>query len=179
MSILARSEVVLRLRHAGDVEELREAVQAAMQQGAQAMEGFADRWTSARREELHGALQWQKHGTEAIMRALVREDYVRAPGTNEDALVAALVRAWQAAPGYTRADLCNAITRAAHAEEWATPWTQEALEEQGGGLLYQRVTWQRIGDAAADVYEQGLQAATQALAQPTRGRMAGRTLEVD
>lgn len=147
--ILGRAETKLSVRHAGNAGELRAAVEAAFAESARAMQGFATRWSAAREEEVLGEAQWNKYGTEAIFRRLVDADLVRAPGVKPDELVPRLVTAWQAEPGYTRADLVNAITRAAHTETWASPWVTETLEEQAGELLHQRVYWNQVLDTAA------------------------------
>jgi hypothetical protein len=48
-------------------------------------------------------------------------------------------RAWDVEPGYSKAAIVNAVTRAAHTEEWRSWTTSEDLERAAGELLYARV----------------------------------------
>jgi len=50
-----------------------------------------------------------------------------------------LQRAWDLEPGYCKTVIVNAITRAAHTEEWRSWTTSEELERTAGELLYARV----------------------------------------
>jgi hypothetical protein len=149
--ILGKSETKLSLRHAGDVDELRVAVRAAMTEGAAAIGRFATAWTSARHERVLDGVWGSKFDSKALFAAMVDEDMVRVPGVKAPELVERLVHAWEAEPGFTKADLVNAITRAAHTEAWASPWVTESLEEQAGALLENRVYWNRIEETAAGI----------------------------
>ena len=54
---------------------------------------------------------------------------------NPNRVAEAVAAAWEKEPGYTRASLVNAISRAAHEAAWANPWVTEELEEAAGRLL--------------------------------------------
>lgn len=149
--ILGKAETKLSVRHAGNVDEVREAVRAAMSEGATAMERFSTAWTGARRERVLDGVWGSKFDSAALFAAIVDEDMVRVPGMRAPALVERLQAAWAAEPGYTRADLVNAVTRAAHTEAWGSPWTTESLEEQAGALLEQRVHWARVEEKATAI----------------------------
>lgn len=72
---------------------------------------------------------------EAIFRELVRRGLVKLVGVPAEELVRRLVSAWRMEPGYQRTDIVNAVTRAAHTQSWRSPWCQDELEQQAGGLL--------------------------------------------
>jgi len=101
-----------------------------------AFECFTDAWRTARTDTiLSGTV-----GIDDAIRSLVSQGLVTIPGGDDG--IAAVVQAWNEEPGYSRADVVNAITRAAHnpGPWWGDLGTQAALERQGSALLYQSVT---------------------------------------
>lgn len=102
--------------------------------------GFAERWTQATRERIAEEAAGMYDAT-PIFERLIDEGLVEAPNVSDDDLLARLVRAFSEEPGGTRADVLNAITRAAHEETWANPWASSDLEEQAGKLLYNFQLW--------------------------------------
>lgn len=99
---------------------------------------FAGAWAKARAEQIIGTAA--DVTPEHVFGQLVEQGLVDVSGVSDEELTARLVRAWQQEPGYSKADLWNAITRAAHTEAWRSPWQTAELEEQAGELLYQRVS---------------------------------------
>jgi hypothetical protein len=99
---------------------------------------FAEVWTAARRDKVLDGI-YGAYDSRPVFAELVRQGLVEVPGVEDDEMVARLVRAWEREPGNTKADVINAITRAAHEEPWSSPWTSGALEEQAGRLLHARV----------------------------------------
>jgi hypothetical protein len=75
---------------------------------------------------------------------------VYVPRIAADDMVERLQRAWDVELGYSKTAIVNAVTRAAHTEEWRSWTTSEDLERTAGELLYARV-WnvQRPADADA------------------------------
>jgi len=63
-------------------------------------------------------------------------------------MVERLQRAWDIEPGYSKAAIVNAVTRAAHTEEWRSWQTSEELERAAGELLYARVWNVQVPEAA-------------------------------
>ena len=154
--ILGKSETRIGVRHAGGIAAVEQAFTRALSTAAKACEHFARQWTAAREESLLEALQvtkWDTAEARQLFAGLVDLGYVTGTGLQKPALVERLVSAWTAEPGYTRADVVNAITRAAHTAEWASPWTSELVEERAGALLEQRVYWQPVYQAGADALE--------------------------
>lgn len=100
---------------------------------------FAEKWAEASRDLV---LDVADNSPQYVFAVLVDKGLVRVPGFDKAQLVERLCTAWRAEGVYTfsRASISNAITRVAHTQPWASPWTVDALEEQGGELLYNRLT---------------------------------------
>ncbi len=110
-----------------------------MRTAVKAIEGFATKWADATRDSIFDGV-WADPDPKKVFQLLVQRGLVKLTGEGKEELVEKLVRAWQVEPGFTRADVVNAVTRAAHTESWKSPWAQEELEAQGGQLLYNYVT---------------------------------------
>jgi hypothetical protein len=98
---------------------------------------FAETWAEAARTAVvEGA-----NSPEYVFSRLVEQGLVRVPGFDKVQLVERLCQAWRSEGVYTfsRAALSNAITRVAHSQPWASPWTVDTLEDQGGELLYNKL----------------------------------------
>jgi len=76
---------------------------------------------------------------DAVIRGLVLNGAVKAPGVKPDEMITRLRRAWEKEPGYSKTAFLNAITRCAHTEEWRSWEDAEELESTAGELLYQPV----------------------------------------
>lgn len=120
----------LRRRHAG--MGIRDSVRLGVQQAMESITHFTEAWGYARTSR---PVEEGYASAETIFRALIRTEQVQAPG-GEDVLVDRLLQAWSAEPGSNRADIINAITRAAHTTGWSSPWVTEELERQAGVLLF-------------------------------------------
>lgn len=118
--------------------EIATKLEALMKQALKAIEGFSSKWAEASKDSIISGV-YEGVEPKYIFEKLVEKRLVHATGCNSEDLVERLVHAWNMEPGYTRADISNAITRAAHTETWKSAWTCEELEEQGGELLYNYV----------------------------------------
>lgn len=109
---------------------------------------FTKRWDEARHDRIID--ESASKGPESVFGALVDAGLVDLPG-GRDRVVANLVVAWNAEPGYSRADVVNAITRAAHeaGSWWNDLTTQEDAEVQASKLLYVKNLVTRIDTAIA------------------------------
>jgi len=56
---------------------------------------------------------------------------------------------WDVEPGYSKTAIVNAVTRAAHTEEWRSWTTSEDLERAAGELLYRRPLAMRRNEVEA------------------------------
>ena len=123
-------------------------VQARIARALEKVSYFADKWSEATVENVLERYGVDDVGT--IFKALVSHRAVHVPGIAADDMVERLQRAWDVEPGYSKTAIVNAVTRAAHTEEWRSWTTSEELERAAGELLYARV-WnvQRPADADA------------------------------
>ncbi len=76
-------------------------------------------------------------GVRETVKGLLAGGLLSLPGRDLDEKADRVARAWSMEPGPTRADLVNAITRAAHEEfSWSSPWAIQETETQASELLY-------------------------------------------
>jgi hypothetical protein len=131
------------LRHVGEATRLAEAVKAAADELAPAVEAFKELWRAGNEATLHRMYDGTLSSARSVFQRLVANGYVSVTGHKDDALVDALVAAWDREPGDTYATVHNAITRLAHEgpenQGWGTRWVTDELEEQASALLYARV----------------------------------------
>ncbi len=154
--VIGKGQATISVRHTGALALVEQNFQRALGTAAEACGHFARKWTAAREENLLEALslsKWAVSETRQLFAGLVDLGYVAGTGLQKRVLVDRLVDAWKAEPGYTRADVVNAITRTAHTAEWSSPWTSELVEERAGALLEQRVYWQPVYQAGANALE--------------------------
>lgn len=125
------------IRHQGAQLSFEEKIKFALAKAHAKISAFADVWAEAERADI--ADDAQENGAELIFKALVAKRLVWVPGVEADDLSDRLFAAWTAEPGYTKADILNAVTRAAHSNPWSNPWAAQSLSDQAGELLYQNV----------------------------------------
>jgi hypothetical protein len=133
--------MVVRQRHLG--ADIGKAVEKGIVQAMTKVAAFADKWSEATLENV-----LDKYGVadvEAVMRGLVFNKVVSAPGCDQATMFTRLMDAYEAevslAPEqrFSRSIIVNAVTRAAHANTWSKWEAVEELESTGGALLYQPV----------------------------------------
>jgi hypothetical protein len=134
-------------RHVGKgVTEIAANVKAGIAQAASDLSYFVKGWHAARQDRIVDAFSGDPR---KVFEGLVGAGLTKLGGSMESQ-VDRLMTAWQAEPGYTRADVVNAVTRAAHADAW---WTSafggEDVEEQAGQLLYVHNIARRIDSGRA------------------------------
>lgn len=120
--------------------DLETKIPELIKRACERVTGFAERWTEATRERIAEEAAGMFDVT-PIFEKLIDEGLIDMPGVDDDEMIARLMRAWHQEPGGTRADVLNAITRAAHEETWGNPWASSELEEQAGKLLYNFNVW--------------------------------------
>jgi hypothetical protein len=130
------SKIKGKIRHMGD--NIATRVRGLLSVQGEALHDFNDAWKEANETAIISDVQAGNGDARDVFRALITKGYVDAPDGTEVA-VENFFNAYLAEPGQTRADYVNAITRAAHTAPWSSPWASEALEEQAGQLLYNRV----------------------------------------
>lgn len=133
--ILSRSEQNISLTHLR--KNLKEDLQDSIDLAFSKVKDFKEKWESANKENILEDL-FNKDPQEVFTK-LVKAGHVRVPGVSQKDMVNRLFLAWQMEPGFTRAAICNAITRSAHMDKWSNIWATSQMEEQGGAFLYARL----------------------------------------
>jgi hypothetical protein len=144
--IVDRASQTSVTRHVG--QNLGDVVQAGIERALKQVSHFADKWSEATVENVLERYGVDDVGT--IFKALVANRAVYVPGVAADDMVERLHRAWDVEPGYSKTAIVNAVTRAAHTEEWRSWTTAEDLERSAGELLYARV-WNVQRPAGAEL----------------------------
>jgi hypothetical protein len=128
-------DLVTRRKHFGSGIEAD--VEAGLATAMGKVKHFADKWSEATMEKV--LEKYGVHDVEAVFRGLVFNKVVHVSGVKPEDMFERLMRAYQAEPGYGKDAIVNAVTRAAHTEEW-NRWTDvEDMERTGGALLFQPV----------------------------------------
>ena len=95
------------------------------------------KWSEANVENV--LARYDLQDVDQVFRGLVVNGAVHATGVRPEEMIQRLHTAWEREPGYSKASILNAITRAAHEEEWRSWSDAEDLESTAGELLYQQV----------------------------------------
>lgn len=144
------TKTVFKQRHTG--ANIRDTFTAAVAKGQATFATFRDRWNAARKEKLFNSVN-DEDGARRAFAGLLGAGLIELPGRDPEAKLQKLMVAWQKEPGYSRADMINAVTRAVHEGTW---WNNpvdgsEEVEEQAGKLLYVRNLINRV-DAGATAF---------------------------
>lgn len=124
-----------RTAHRGTEESIIRAIETNIASGADRIRIFSEAWGNAEKERV---IESGKSPRDTFD-ALVQRGLVSLQGLKKDEMVNRLYAAWQREPGYNRASIVNAVTRAAHNDRWRSPWAAAQVEEEGSKLLYVRV----------------------------------------
>lgn len=129
-----------RIRHVGNPERLAEGIADALGLVNRAVDSFSARWRLANGERFKCAETGQDLDPHETFTRLAAE-LVGLPYVRKDEMRERMTTAWDKEPGDSVASIINAVTRMAHeqAEDWASPWYQDDLEQAAGELLYQPV----------------------------------------
>jgi hypothetical protein len=145
-------DLVASRRHFGQgiAEDVANGIEAAMAK----VESFMVKWNKASVENILDTYGVQD--IDKVLRALVFNKVVHVPGIRKREMYKRLRRAWEVecsldgAQMYSRTTIVNAITRAAHTEEWKMWTTAEDLERTAGRLVYAKNLNLDISDAQAE-----------------------------
>ncbi len=133
---IADKHLLRRVRHTGEVRQLRDQFTQGLAMARAAIESFSAHWKRARSKRFVDAeFGGNLSGPEALRR-LVGRGVVAVPHVRASTLLGRLNSAWGTEPGDSVSDVLNAITKAGHVTPWESAWTTEALEEIAGQLLY-------------------------------------------
>lgn len=130
--IIAKLKISKSFRHVGS--HMNDRVLAHALDMANQMGPIVGRWNDARKDQI--LEEGHVDEIETVLAKLVDFDIVPKPaGTSRSDFKAALFDAWLMEPGYDRAAIVNAVSRAAHEHVWASPEVGQQLETTAGALL--------------------------------------------
>ena len=126
-----------QLRHSGDFDKMRRAIDRIINSTEMMMRTFSEKWSEAYETQIHENYDGTEVGAHEAFKRLVAHKLVKVPGVKDRALYRMLCNAWDKEPGDTKAHVINAITRL-H-EEKTIPWyAMEELEETAGEMVFAR-----------------------------------------
>lgn len=131
--------------HVGDTAKIAGGVGDAILKAYDSIGYFAQKWNDANLDNI-----FEKVGCddpEKLFRGLVVNKVVWIPNMRSDDQVQLFMDAWSREPGYSRASVINAITRAHELQ--GDSWVMRDLEEQAGAMLYQKVWNVELPDESA------------------------------
>lgn len=131
---------LLARKHVGSPSALRDLVTDAIAGVGDAIRLFADRWSEASMTALTAKESGEPLAPDEAFRRLIAHGHVHSAGTSAADMLDRLRAAYDAEPTSGVTGVLNAVTRAAHSADWASPWATRDLEDQAGVLLFARVT---------------------------------------
>ena len=124
-------------RHIGKAQNMASDVAELMATASERINLLVGKWNECSTENV--LERYDLQDVDEVFNGLVINGCVSAPGVTREDMVKRLHAAWEREPGYSKTDILNAITRAAHENTWSSWSDSEELESQAGELLYQRV----------------------------------------
>lgn len=125
-------DMVMRRSHRG--RGIEGAVEQGIVDAMKKVEYFCQKWSEATLENV-----LEKYGVkdiEAVFRGLIFNKVVHVPGVKPAVMMQRLMTAWAQEEGTDKTAIVNAVTRAAHSNEWKRWTIVEELETLGGKLLF-------------------------------------------
>ena len=110
---------------------MRDKVMAGVTAALASIEPFVKAWSACEQDSI-----LDMGDPAQCFTMLVEKGFVKVAGVERKDLVGRLVKAWEFDRGASRANVINAVTRAAHTNTWKSAWAQEELEVQAGQLVY-------------------------------------------
>jgi hypothetical protein len=135
--IIDFSKVLVGSRKHIGAETIAEDVAELMRVANERIGLVVGKWSEANVENV--LARYDLQDVDQVFQGLVLNGAVKATGVRPEDMITRLHRAWEREPGYSKASILNAITRAAHEEEWRSWDDSEELESTAGELLYQPV----------------------------------------
>lgn len=136
-------------RHVGQSQDIEADVRALMSQASDRINLMVGKWNESSTEDV--LKRYDLQDVDEVFQGLVINGAVSTCGVGKDEMVKRLHSAWEREPGYSKTDILNAITRAAHENTWGTWTDSEELESQAGELLYAKVWDLDYGRTATEI----------------------------
>jgi hypothetical protein len=125
-------------KHRHTKRTLSQIVQASIVHSESAMRSFSDAWQGSTERAILDAFDARPLDAEECFKRLISHEFVTVPeGTDRETFLSHLMDAYRAENIFGAAGINAAITRAAH--EGYSWQDRQALEDQAGSLLYQKV----------------------------------------
>lgn len=119
--------------HKGEGRDIASDVDAGIRQARELIAPFLQSWGAARAATIAESEEQMKARIEAIVNE--SRGGVKATKAERETAIPAILNAWRAEPGFTVADLANALTRAAHESEDFVADYRSHLERRAGQLV--------------------------------------------
>jgi len=146
--IVAFDKVLVGSRKHIGADTMQTDIAELMADASKRIDLIVGKWSEASTEQI--LERYDLQDVDDVFRGLVVNGAIKATGIKDDEMVGRLHRAWEREPGYSKTAILNAITRAAHTEEWRSWADTEELESAAGELLYQPVWSLDLGDRSAE-----------------------------
>ena len=141
------STEILNLRHMGNPGDIHMALAGVMAQAEVAFGHFRHQWGIARSE----IIITPQLTADRMFEGLAASKITALPG-DTGAVKTMLLNAWLEEPGFSRADVVNAVTRAAHeSARYADPFAISKVEEAAGSMLRDTRLVSKVEAALADL----------------------------
>lgn len=128
------------LRHTGQQQSIHVALASAFAEAEVKFGDFRHAWGQARSE----IVITPELGAASFFEGLARSNVLSLPGKVES-ISSMLLQSWMEEPGFTRADVVNAVTRATHeAATWGDQFAFETVEREAGALLTDKKLIDRV-----------------------------------
>lgn len=125
---------MMNVRHTGAMEDIFTMVSSAMPKAELAFAEFRHAWGIARSEQIIT----NDLPADKFMEGLAASKMLSLPG-DTGAIKSALLNAWLEEPGYDRAAVVNAVTRAVHEQfSWRDQFGSTKVEAEAGRMLTDR-----------------------------------------
>lgn len=112
----------------------RAVLQASVDESLGKLRPFIEAWRAA---DVTALVKGELHNVdvEPVFASLVKRGFVSAPGVDDETMVRRLRKAYWEFPKASVKGVIDAVTRMAHTNSWASPWTTDDLQEKAGQLL--------------------------------------------
>ena len=144
-------QTTARKRHSGTNATLNDIIAKGLHDASGKVVDFAKTWGAASVENVI-----EKYGVgdvSRIFQGLIYNKLVSVPGVSNADMMDRLTRAYQCEPGHGKTAIVNAVTRAAHENEWARWSDVESMEHDGSALLFAKNWNLGIPDAELESLE--------------------------
>lgn len=156
-------QTVVTQSHTGDQEKIAAAIREGISKAHSKIEVFSRQWGFANKSNLllpESTIDIEHSDSDsprfnlshelfmaALFNGMIERELVPVSGGRENT-IKNLYGAWKKEPALTRAGVVNAMTRAAHEVNHATPWFEDKMQQAAGEILmgdkWRPLPWQQV-----------------------------------